>query len=262
MKDKVVVITGASSGIGRAFAELCVKLGAKGAVLAARREAELKALAEQLGPTALPIVTDVAKRADNERLVKETLAKFGQLDVFVANAGRGITRVTSQLSDEDIDEMVDVNFKSVVYGLQAVLPTFKQAQRGQYIVISSMMGRISFTPIRSAYSAMKAAVNSLMMSARLEIRPAFPDIHLTTVLPGVVATDFGLNAKHGGPDSRNLPMAQPVDEVAQVIADAIATPRAEVYTRSNVIDFIGRYYSAPDVGVLEAGPPFVAAKRP
>lgn len=260
MQDKVVVITGASSGIGRALAELCVKLGAKGVVLAARREAELNALAEQLGPTALPVVMDVSKRADNERLRDATLAKFGQLDVWVANAGRGITRVASQLTDEDIDEMVDVNFKSVVYALQATLPTFKAAQRGHLIVVSSMMGRVSFTPIRSAYSAMKAAVNSLMMSARLEIRPQFPDVHLTTLLPGVVATDFGKNALHGGPDSRTLPMAQPVDEVAQVIADAIATPRAEIYTRPNVLEFIGRYYSAPDVGALEAAPPFVAKK--
>ena len=147
------------------------------------------------------------------------------------------------------------------YGIQAVLPHFRERKRGHLIAVSSMLGRSPMTPIRSAYSAAKAAVNSLMVSLRLEIRPDFPDIHASTVFPGVVATDFGTNALHGGPDSRALPMAQPVEEVANIIADLIERPRAEVYTRPEMRDLVGRYFSAEDVGALEAGPPFVMPRR-
>jgi hypothetical protein len=92
-----------------------------------------------------------------------------------------------------------------------------------------------------------------MVSLRLEIRPEFPEIHASTVFPGVVATDFGTNALHGGPDSRGFPMAQPVDEVANVIADLIERPRAEVYTRPEMREMVGRYFSAEDVAPIEAG---------
>jgi len=84
---------------------------------------------------------------------------------------------------------------------------------------------IPFAPARSAYSAAKAAVNSLMTSLRLELRQELPGVHVSTVLPGVVATEFGKNAKHGVPDSRALPYAQPVEDVAALIADLIARPR-------------------------------------
>src|SRR5665647_2074419 len=149
----------------------------------------------------------------------------------------------SQLTDADVDDMITTNVKSVLYGIQAVLPHFRERKRGHLIAVSSMLGRIPMTPIRSAYSAAKAAVNSLMVSLRLEVRPEFPEIHLSTVFPGVVATDFGANALHGGPDSRALPMAQPVEEVANIIADLIEKPRAEVYTRPEMRDLVGRYFS-------------------
>lgn len=255
MKDKVIVITGASMGIGEKLAEVAVARGAR-VVLAARREAELDAVARRLGPNALAVVTDVTRRADNERLVTQAIQKFGQLDVWVANAGRGISRSILELTDEDIDDMITTNVKSVLYGIQAALPYFKPQRRGHLIAVSSMLGRIPFAPIRSAYSAAKAAVNSLMTSLRLEVRPEYPDIHISTVMPGVVATEFGNNALHGGPDSRLLPNAQPVDEVANVIADLIERPRAEVYTRSEMGQMAARYFSAEDVGAIEAQPPF------
>ncbi|HET6612694.1 MAG TPA: SDR family oxidoreductase [Kofleriaceae bacterium] len=257
MRDKVIVITGASAGIGAKLAEEVTSRGAKGVVLAARRESELSALASRLGDGALAVVTDVTRREANERLCAKAIERFGHIDVFVANAGRGISRPAAALSDDDIDAMMTINFKSVVYGVQAVLPHFRDRGRGHVIAVSSMLGRIPFAPIRSAYSAAKAAVNSLMTSLRLEVRPDFPDIHFTTVMPGVVATDFGNSALHGGPDSRDFPGAQPVAEVAQVIADVIAAPRAEIYTREGMREMVGRYYSADDVGEIEAGPPFV-----
>ena len=250
MQDKVIVITGASAGIGAALAELAVSRGAR-VVLAARREADLAALATKLGDRALAVPTDVTRRADNEQLRDRTLAAFGQIDVWVANAGRGISRLVSELTDEDIDDMITVNLKSVLYGIQAVLPHFKQRKRGQLIAVSSGLARFPFAPQRSAYSASKAAVNLLVASLRGELRAEFPDIHATTVMPGVVATEFGKNARHGGIDNAKLPGAQPVDEVAAVIADVIEKPRAEVYTRPQMRELAARYFSAEDVAEIE-----------
>ena len=91
-------------------------------MLAARREAELAAVATRARPNALAVVTDVTRRADIERLRDRTLERFGQIDVLVNNAGRGISRMVSELTDADIDDMITINVKSVLYGIQAVLP--------------------------------------------------------------------------------------------------------------------------------------------
>lgn len=260
MQDKVIVITGASSGIGEKLAEVVVARGSR-VVLAARRPAELSAIAARLGPGALAVATDVTRRADVDQLRDRALDRFGQIDVWVANAGRGITRSVTQLTDDDFDDMMATNVKSVLYGIQAVIPHFRDRRRGHLITVSSMLGRIPMAPVRSAYSAAKAAANSLMTSLRLELRTEFPDIHVSTVLPGVVATAFGANALHGGPDSRTLPNAQPVDEVARAIADLIEHPRAELYTRPELASLAARYFTADDVGAIEAGPPFAAMPR-
>src|SRR4051812_3668132 len=228
MKDKVIVITGASAGIGAALAETVARRGAKGIVLTARRLPELQTVAQKLGDSALVVPADVTQRDQNDLIRDRALARFGQIDVWINNAGRGISRLVSQLTDADIDDMMTVNLKSVLYGIQAVLPHFKERKSGHIITVSSGLSRFPFAPQRSAYSASKAAVNLLMASLRIELRDEYPDIHTTTVLPGVVATEFGTNALHGGVDNKRLPGAQPVDEVANVIADAIEKPIAEV----------------------------------
>lgn len=256
MQDKVIVITGASAGIGEALAERVVAQGAAGVVLAARRAPELAALAERLGPATLAVPTDVSQRADNERLRDAALARFGRIDVWVANAGRGITRAPTELTDDDLEAMLAVNLRSVVYALQAALPGWKTAGRGHLIAVSSMLGRVPYFAGRSAYSMAKAAVNSFVTSARIEVRAEHPEIHLSTVMPGPVATGFGLSALHGGVDSRAFPGAQPAGEVADVIADVIARPRAEAYTRDALREMAARYYAADDVGALEVQPPF------
>jgi len=254
MHDHVIVITGASAGIGAAVAELAVQRGAR-VVLAARRTHELNELAVKLGgPARAHVVqTDVTRRADNEALRDAALAAFGQIDAWVANAGRGISRMVSELTDADIDDMITVNLKSVLYGIQAVLPHFKERKRGQIVAVSSGLSRFPFVPQRSAYSASKAAVNLLMASLRGELRPMFPDIWATTVFPGIVATEFGVNALHGGVDNATLPGAQPVGEVAQVIVDVIEKPRAEVYTRPQMRQLAEKYFSAEDVAEIEKG---------
>lgn len=258
MNNQVIVITGASSGIGATLAGLATQRGAK-VVLAARRETELAKVAERTGGLAVP--TDVTRRAEVERLRDRAIETFGHIDVWVNNAGRGISRMVSQLTDADLDDMMTINVKSVLYGIQAVLPYYKQRKRGQIVTISSGLSRFPLAAQRSAYSAAKAAVNLLMGSLRMELRGEFPDIHCTTVIPGIVATEFGVNALHGGVDSAKLPGAQSVDEAAAVIADAIERPRAEVYTRPQLHELAARYFAADDVAVLEGQPPFFSNMR-
>jgi NAD(P)-dependent dehydrogenase (short-subunit alcohol dehydrogenase family) len=250
MREKVIVITGGSGGIGAALAEECGKRGAK-LMLVARRQAELAEVAARSGDAAI-CVADVSRRADVERVVDETLARFGRIDAWVNNAGKGISVPASRLTDEDFDDMMTVNVKSALYGMQAVLPHFKQHKRGHIINISSLLGRVPLAPIRSAYCAAKHALNALTASLRMELRGEYPDIHVSTVSPGVVATDFGKNARGGGMDSRQLPGAQPAAEVAVVIADVIEKPRADVYTRPQYRDMIVGYFAAEDMATAEA----------
>jgi NAD(P)-dependent dehydrogenase (short-subunit alcohol dehydrogenase family) len=256
MKDKVVVITGASSGIGAALAE---EVGARGArpVLVARREKALREVASRCGPHALVLVADVTRRAEVTETVETVLSRCGGIDVWVNNAGQGISRPVSELTDQDFDDMMLINAKSALYGMQAVLPHFRERGRGHIINVSSMLGRVPFVPARAAYSAAKHALNALTASLRLELRAQYPAIVVSSVHPGVVATDFGRKARYGGPDSRQIPGAQPVEEVAKVIADLIENPRADVYTRPAARQMIVDYYAADDMGKREQEPPFV-----
>lgn len=246
--NKVIVVTGASAGIGAEFAR---RAGAKGAklVLAARRKAELEQVAAQSGE-AIAIPADVTRRDDVERLMAKALERFGQVDVWINNAGRGITRSVSELTDQDLDDMWRDNVKSALYGMQAVLPHFKQRNAGQLINVTSGLARMPTVPFRSAYSAAKHALNALSASLRMELRASHPGIHVTVFMPGIVATDFGNNALGGGPDSRKLPGAQPVEEVADGLLDLIAHPRAEAYSRPEMKDEIERYFR--DVTAAEA----------
>jgi NADP-dependent 3-hydroxy acid dehydrogenase YdfG len=113
MENKVIVITGASSGIGASLAELLCGRGAR-VTLVARREKELREVAARCGPNALPVVADVTRRKEVEGALAASLVRFGRVDVWVNNAGQGITRLVSELSDEDFDEMMRVNVKSAL----------------------------------------------------------------------------------------------------------------------------------------------------
>jgi short-subunit dehydrogenase len=255
--DKVVVITGASAGIG---AELAKQLAAKGAkvVLAARREEELDAVAKGVGEHALAVVTDVTKRSDVERLARAAVERFGRIDVWVNNAGRGISRSVADLTDEDLDAMWTINMKSVVYGIQAVLPHFKARNAGQIINVSSGLSRVPLAPARAAYGAVKAAVNLLTGSLRVELQKTHPGIHVTLVLPGVVATEFGVNSMGVGiVDNRKLPGAQPVEDAARAIVDVIENPRPEAYTSAFIAGVVERYLREPQVVEGE-----IAARQP
>jgi short-subunit dehydrogenase len=243
--DKVIVITGASAGIG---AELARQLATKGArvAVAARRKAEIDAVAAKIGENAMAVVTDATNRRDVDALAAQTIDRFGRIDVWVNNAGRGISRAVAELTDEDMDAMWRDNMKSVLYGMQAVLPHFKSRNEGQIINISSGLSRAPLAPARAAYGAVKSAVNMLSASLRVELRATHPGIQVTVVLPGVVATDFGLNAVGGGVDNRTLPGAQTVEAAVKAIVDVIEKPVHEVYTSPFIADVIGRYQRDPE----------------
>ena len=254
MKDKVIVVTGASEGIGAALAELASKRGGRPA-LVARREHELARVASRCD-NAYALTADVTRRVEVKRVVERALARHGRIDVWVNNVGRGITRLPTHLTDEDLDEMMQVNVKSALYGMQEVLPHFQQRGTGHLINVSSVLGRVPFALVRTAYSASKHFLNALTSGVRQELRQTHPGIHVSLVSPGVVATDFGLNALHGGADSRSLPNAQSPEEVAQVIVDLIEQPAADVYTRPQVREMVARYYAADDMAEAEQRPPF------
>ncbi len=243
MHDKVVVITGASGGIGAALAELLAGLGAS-LVLVARREAELRAVASRCGARAHPIFADLTRRDEVRRVVQEGLAAFGRIDVWVNNVGQGISRAPSQLSDDDIDEMMRVNVKSALYGMQEVLPHFKSRNTGHVINVSSMLARVPSVVIRSAYNGAKHFLNALTANFRAEVQQTHPGIQFSLVSPGAVRTGFGNHARHGGPDSRLLPEAQAVEEVAAVIAGVIESRRPDVYTRAGARERVAGYFAS------------------
>jgi short-subunit dehydrogenase len=242
VRDVAVVITGASGGIGAATAELLATRGAS-VMLVARRRAALEAVAGRCAGRARICVADICVRADVDRAAREAIAAFGRIDTWINNAGRGISRPPSQLTDADVDEMMQVNVKSVLYATQAVLPHFKERGTGHVINVSSMLGRIPFAVIRSAYCGAKHFLNALTIATRTEVQQTHPGIQFTLVSPGVVYTDFGKNASHGGPDSRSLPGGQEVGEVAKVIADAVESRVADVYTRPGAQAMIADWYA-------------------
>ncbi len=245
MADRVNVITGASSGIG---AELARQLARRGeqVVLAARREEQLEQVAEECGPGALIVVTDVTHRDEVNQLRDAALKAFGHVDVWVNNAGRGIGRPVLELTDEDFDEMMAVNTKSALYGMQAIVPHFQERGRGHVINVSSALSRLPFASYRSAYSAAKAALNSLTTHLRWDLHQDYPNIQVTLVMPPAVSSDFARNALHGtpgGPRSGQMNTMQTPEETAAAIVEVIDHPRPEVYTNPSQAAMVARFYS-------------------
>jgi short-subunit dehydrogenase len=245
-----IVITGASGGIGAALA---VRLGTAGhrVALAARRERELQEVAGRAGAGAIVVPADVTRRGDVERLRDTAIAAFGHVDVWVNNAGRGITRPVLELTDEDFDLMMSVNVKSALYGMQAIAPHFIERGRGHIINVSSFLSRVPFATFRSAYNAAKAALNALTANARVDLAATHPGIHVSLVMPGLVSTQFQQNALGGTPQARlgTAPGIQTADEVAAAIVDLIAHPKAEIYTNPQHQAVALKYFE--DVGAFE-----------
>ena len=227
IKNKVVIITGASSGLGEATALLLAKYGAK-VVLAARRKERLEKIASQIisqGGEALLVVADVAIQSDVERIAQETLKRYGRIDVLINNAGIMPQATLDKLKVEEWDKMIDINVKGVLYGIAAVLPTMQQQHSGHIINLSSVAG-LRVAAGGTVYSGTKFAVKAISEGLRVEV--AKDNIRVTTLYPGAVESEL----KYGSSDpeaSENIQAFYkayeiPASSVARAIAYAINEP--------------------------------------
>lgn len=219
-RNKVIAITGASSGIGRATA---LALAARGAtvVLGARRSDRVEQLAGEIrerGGRAVALATDVRRRDDLIRMVDTAVTEFGQLDVLVNNAGIGPISPLDDLRVDEWDDMIDVNLRGVLHGIAAALPVFRRQGCGHLVTVASTAAYRT-VPGQAVYSATKTAVRTVCEGLRQEVGDT---IRVTVVSPGFVHTDF-VNAV-ADPDARAALLASrdamALDPAA--IADAIA----------------------------------------
>jgi NADP-dependent 3-hydroxy acid dehydrogenase YdfG len=187
IKDKVVVITGASSGLGEAAARRLAKDGAK-LVLGARRLDRLQALAKELslGDDAV-LQTDVSKYAEVKRLVDHAVKSHGRLDVMINNAGLMPQSLLARLKIDEWDRMIDVNIKGVLYGIAAALPVMQAQKSGHIINVSSVAGH-KVRPGGTIYSATKSAVRVISEGLRQEVKPY--NIRTTIISPGAVESEL------------------------------------------------------------------------
>ena len=191
MKNKVVIITGASSGIGEATAKLLASQGAK-IVLAARREERLQALQNEIkkkGGEAVYQITDVTSREQMDSLAKFALNTYGKIDAIINNAGLMPQSPLNELKVDEWERMIDVNIKGVLYGIAAVLPVMRAQKSGHIITLSSVAGHFVH-PAGAIYSATKYAVRILMEGLRQEEALDGTHIRCTTISPGAVATEL------------------------------------------------------------------------
>ncbi|MCW3779387.1 SDR family oxidoreductase [Levilactobacillus namurensis] len=191
VQDKVIVITGASSGIGEASAKLLAKNGAK-VVLGARRENRLQAIVQDIqdaGGQASYRVTDVTKPAEVQALVDQAQHDFGGLDVIFNNAGIMPNSPISALHVDEWNAMIDINLKGVLNGVAAVMPTFTSQKHGQIITTSSVAGIKSFAG-SGVYGATKFAVRNLMEVIRMESAQEGTNIRTASLYPAAINTEL------------------------------------------------------------------------
>ncbi len=226
IQGKVVVITGASSGIGAVTAKQLAKQGAA-VVLGARRKERLEALVreiEQAGGKALAVACDVVKRDDMAALVQAGVSTFGKVDVLINNAGIMPLSPMSELRVEEWEQTLDVNVKGVLYGIAAALPVFEKQGSGHFITISSVAGIRTFHSA-AVYCGSKWAVGAITETLRQEV--AAKGIRTTVILPGAIATELGESVQHQGSKDAMagfLQIAVPPECIADAIAFAIGQP--------------------------------------
>jgi NADP-dependent 3-hydroxy acid dehydrogenase YdfG len=222
---KVVVITGASSGLGEATARHLASLGAR-LVLGARRQDRLEALAADIraaGGQAEFAVTDVTRKQDVAALVQVALDRFGQLDVMINNAGLMAVAPMKELKVDEWDSMIDINVKGVLYGIAAALPVFQRQDSGHFINIASVAGLKVFGNA-TVYSATKFAVRTISEGLRGEVGGK---IRSTIISPGAVDSELKHGSSHAESASAVVDfyqMAIPADTVARAVAFAITQP--------------------------------------
>lgn len=229
INEKVVIITGASSGIGEASAKLLASKGAK-VVLGARRESNLKQLVADIkksGGQAVYQVMDVVKPSDNTKIVELAKKEYGRIDVIFLNAGLMPNSPLSALKTDEWNQMVDVNIKGVLNGLAAVLPIFISQKSGQVITTSSVAGLKSY-PGGAIYGGTKWFVRDLMEVLRMESAREGNNIRTSTIYPAAISTEL-LNTITDENTARGMTALYEkygisADRVANVVAFAIDQP--------------------------------------
>lgn len=227
-KDKVVVVTGASSGIGWCTSLAFAKEGASVA-LVARSEERLQKLTEEIEryrSNHLVVATDVSKKEEVDRMVEAVLSRFGRIDIFVNNAGIGLNSDLLNTKPEDLEKVMDVNFYGPFYCIQAILSHMIERRSGQIINISSVVGKraVSYMGI---YSASKFALNALTDALRVEV--AKYGIKVILICPGLTDTLFSHNSISYGfkPDTKMIHKMSP-ESVARIILKASLRGKREV----------------------------------
>jgi NADP-dependent 3-hydroxy acid dehydrogenase YdfG len=225
IKDKVVVITGASSGLGEATARRLAQEGAK-LVLGARRLERLQALAEELslGDEAV-VQTDVTDREQVENLVEHAVQTHERVDAIINNAGLMPLSLLEALKVEDWDRTIDVNLKGVLYGIAAALPHMKEQRSGHIINVSSVAGH-KVSPGGAVYSATKYGVRVISEALRQEVTPY--NTRTTVISPGAVATELPASVTEPdvaeGVNALYESVAVPADSFANMVAFAMSQP--------------------------------------
>ncbi|MDB5101920.1 MAG: short-chain dehydrogenase/reductase [Cyanobacteria bacterium RYN_339] len=239
MEGKVVIVTGAGRGIGRATALLLAKAGASVAC-ADRDEAPARELAAEIGPTALGLAIDVADRAQVDAMVAAVLARYGRIDVLINNAGITQDATLAKMTEAQFDRVIDVNLKGVFHCTQAVLPTFLAQGKGKIVSASSVVG-LHGNFGQTNYAASKAAVIGMTKTWAKELGPK--GITANAVAPGFILTDM----------TRAIPAKLLEGAAERVPLKRLGTPedvaQAYLFLASDASDFINGHVLCVDGGM-------------
>lgn len=237
IKDKVIIVTGASMGIGMASAKELSKRGGK-IVLAARSKDKIDALAQEL-PESLAIETDMTDPKSIQHMIDETLKKYGRIDVLINNAGRGIYGAVENVDVHEYEKIVDLNVIGVLTAMQDVIPVMRRQGGGAIVNVSSMVSK-NYFPSLGAYASTKYALNALSLTARAELEK--DHIIVSVVHPTMTDTDFGKNSVKSDEMAKQMqsrtregmPTPDSADYVAGRIALAIESGEAEIYAHDEM----------------------------
>jgi short-subunit dehydrogenase len=228
ISGKVVIITGASSGIGRATAVALAREGAKLA-LVARRENLLRELEREIaGATAVSMALDLRQKDNVETMIRSTRDLYGRIDVLINNAGFGFLGSVESTPDDVVREIFDLNFEAPLRASRLVIPIMRAQGGGQIINISSVAGRRGL-PLSGIYCATKFALNGISESLRVEVKDAGIDV--TIVNPAATLTEFGRSVRRGDVAVKFKPLGriQSAEEVAAAAVRCMKRPKPEIF---------------------------------
>ncbi len=231
IKDKVVIITGASSGIGEKAARLLAKNGAK-VVLASRNKEKLKKLSKEI-PGSFVVVTDMTKKDQIINLIKKTKEHFDRIDILINNAGRGYDASIENINPKTFRELFELDLLGPVIAMKEVIPVMRKQKGGMIVNISSGTALMAI-PNMSAYSSLKRAIVGISLTAREELSEE--KIGVSVVYPYITLTDFekntikdGIEEEEWENDNSDLRPGDSPEYIAEKILEAIKTEEAQVY---------------------------------